>query len=136
MVSLAAVVLTGCTCLPAAHETRGSTCRRGSAECPIDVDFGRSAEADEIVIRGTLTPQAPDVHYRFVTRAPARLAWTFGGSAVHLVLTGPDGDAQGPGLPAVLDLPRAGHYVLSLSANTMADEAYGAFVLHLRLFRQ
>jgi hypothetical protein len=61
------------------------------------------------------------------------LQWTLVAPATRLVLTHPDGNADGPGLPAQILLDSSGRYVFSLSSNTMAENIYGPFRLSLRL---
>lgn len=71
--------------------------------------------------------------YAFYVKAPAELRWSWSGPAVRVVLTRPDGEADGPGIAAAVPLTAAGRYVFSLSSNTMAEEIYGAYQLDLRL---
>jgi hypothetical protein len=104
-------------------------CRPGAAECPIELVFtARHAE-----VGGTLSPEHSSASYAFNVKAPAQLRWTLSGPAVRIVLTRPDGDVDGPGLPAAVPLAAAGRYVFSLSSNTMAEGIYGAYKLDLRL---
>ena len=112
------------------NATGSSTaCRPGAAECPIELAFS----ANHAEVSGTLTPEHSSVSYTFKIEAPAQLQWSLSGPAVRVVLTRPDGDADGPGLPAAVPLAAAGRYVFSLSSNTMAENIYGAYRLDLRL---
>lgn len=109
--------------------TAPPACRAGAPECPIDVAFTNGST----VVTGKLSPEHGNVSYAFITMAPARLQWTVFGPAVRIVLTRPDGNADGPGLSAVVPLPAPGRYVFSLASNTMAEGIYGSFRLELRL---
>jgi hypothetical protein len=104
-------------------------CRPGAVDCPIELIF----TANHTEVSGTLSPEHSSVSYAFLVRAPAQLQWSLSGPAVRIVLTRPDGDADGPGLPAAVPLAAAGRYVFSLSSNTMAEDIYGAYRLDLRL---
>jgi hypothetical protein len=50
-----------------------------------------------------------------------------------MILISPSGDVEGPGIPKDVRLPISGCYVLGVSANTMADDAYGDFLLAITL---
>jgi hypothetical protein len=104
-------------------------CRRGDTACPIELEF----TANHAEVSGTLSPEHGSVSYAFHVTAPAQLQWSLSGPAVRVVLTRPDGDADGPGIPATVPLAAAGRYVFSLSSNTMAENIYGAYRLDLRL---
>jgi hypothetical protein len=106
-----------------------SACRPGDASCPIPVQLG----SDPQWLEGSLTPGRPSQSYRFCVAQPASLTWQWRGAAVHLVLQDPSGDAWGPGLPNPVSLPVEGCYRLGVSADTMADEAFGGYRLSLRL---
>jgi len=111
----------------AAHSS--PACRPGTAECPIELVF----IANHAEVSGALSPEHSSVSYAFDVKAPAQLQWSLSGPAVRVVLTRPDGDADGPGLPAAVALAAAGRYVFSLSSNTMAENIYGAYRLDMRL---
>jgi hypothetical protein len=104
-------------------------CRRGDAACPIELEF----TANQTEVSGTLSPEHGSVSYAFHVKAAAQLQWSLSGPAVRVVLTRPDGDADGPGLPATVPLAAAGRYVFSLSSNMMAEGIYGAYRLNMRL---
>jgi hypothetical protein len=104
-------------------------CRAGAPECPIELVF----TANHTEVSGTLSPEHSSVSYAFDVNAPAQFQWSLSGPAVRIVLTGPDGDADGPGLAASVPLVTAGRYVFSLSSNTMAEDIYGAYRLNMRL---
>jgi len=104
-------------------------CRRGDPPCPIELEF----TANHAEVSGSLSPEHSSVGYAFRVKAPAQLQWSLSGPAVRVVLTRPDGDADGPGIPATVPLAATGRYVFSLSSNTMAENIYGAYRLDLRL---
>jgi hypothetical protein len=104
-------------------------CRRGALECPIELVF----TANHAEVSGTLSPEHSSVSYAFNVKAPVQFQWSLSGPAVRIVLTRPDGDADGPGLPAAVPLAATGRYVFSLSSNTMAEDIYGAYRLDMRL---
>jgi hypothetical protein len=106
-----------------------SACHPGASECPIELVF----TANHSEVSGTLSPEHSSVSYAFNVKAPAQLQWSLSGPTVRIVLTRPDGDADGPGLPAAVPLAAAGRYVFSLSSNAMAEDIYGAYRLDLRL---
>jgi len=85
------------------------------------------------LLEGRLSSDQPGVSYSFTTASAQTLHWHASGPAMRIVLTSPNGEADGPGLPAEISLGMPGRYVLSVSANTMADKAYGAFRMELRL---
>jgi hypothetical protein len=106
-----------------------NACRAGDAACPIPVQLGSQPQW----LEGNLTPDEPSRTYRFCIGLPASLAWQWQGAAVHLVLQDPRDGAQGPGLPNPVALPVEGCYRLGVSADTMADVAFGSFRLSLQL---
>jgi len=116
-----------------ASASEAPACRPGRPECPIAVTFIEETAAATAVVEGSLSPAQNSVSLAFHANAGARLRWALSGPAVHVVLTGPDGQADGPGLPPEIALPTAGRYIFSLSSNTMAEGIYGPFRLELRL---
>jgi len=85
------------------------------------------------VVEGRLSPDQSSASFAFQAKAGARLQWVLSGPAVHVVLTNPDGEAEGPGLPRDILLSTAGRYIFSLASNTMAEGIYGPFRLELRM---
>jgi hypothetical protein len=85
------------------------------------------------VLEGSLTPERPSQVYRFCVGQPGSLVWQWRGAAAHLVMQDPMGDVAGPGLPNPVPLPLEGCYCLNVSANTMAEGAFGSFQLTLQL---
>lgn len=120
--------LGGCANWHTAVES-SSACRPGAPECPIEVVFA----ANHAEVSGTLSPEHSSVSYVFHIKAPEQLQWSLSGPAVRVVLTRPGGDADGPGIPAIVPLAAAGRYVFGLSSNTMAEDIYGAYRLDMRL---
>jgi hypothetical protein len=104
-------------------------CRPGAPACPIELVF----TANHAEVSGALSPEHSSVSYAFHIKAPEQLQWSLSGPAVRIVLTRPDGDADGPGIPTTVPLAAAGRYVFSLSSNTMAENIYGAYRLDMRL---
>jgi len=104
-------------------------CRPGAPACPIELVF----TANHAAVSGTLSPEHSGVSYAFHIKSPEQLQWSLSGPAVRIVLTPPDGDAEGPGIPATVPLAAAGRYVFSLSSNTMAEDIYGPYRLDMRL---
>ena len=104
-------------------------CRAGDPACPIELVF----TANHAQVSGTLSAEHGSASYVFHVKAPAQLQWSLSGPAVRVVLTRPDGAADGPGIPATVPLAAAGRYVFSLSSNTMAENIYGAYRLDMRL---
>jgi hypothetical protein len=132
-VVLSATALLGiCSC--AEHQTAPlsspTDCVRGLPECPIDVAL---TARNDLQLEGRLSPEHSSVSYSFSAKAGSRLQWTLVAPPTRVVLTHPDGNADGPGLPAQILLDSSGRYVFSLSSNTMAENIYGPFRLSLRL---
>ncbi len=115
-------------------EAGARRCSRGDPECPIDIRI--KSDGSPTVVAGRLSPRRPSFSYRFSAGENVSLGWTFKGPAVRVLLTGPDGDTQGPGLPDHLPLEKNGPYVFSVASNTMADNIYGKFRLSLSLNAQ
>jgi hypothetical protein len=125
-------VIGGCADRVGAASGTSPACSRGLPECPIEVAFTPGIDADVAVLEGTLSSSRSSFSYAFVVKAGTRLQWNFSGPAVHVVLTYPDGNVDGPGLSRNLALPIEGRYVFSVSSNLMAEEVYGPFRLELR----
>jgi hypothetical protein len=88
---------------------------------------------DAITLRGALRHNHDCCAYRIRARAGQSLIWRLTGPNVRTTITYPDGHGDGPGLPAAIPLPDDGDYVFSVSPDLMADNAFGRFVLRLRL---
>ena len=116
---------------PAAVTSGTASCKDGP--CPTEIDLAATLGGQPLTLAGRLSPDASARRYRFCIAAPRRLEWKYSGHAARLLLAAPDGEVAGPGLSQPEILPRAGCYVLGVSANTMADDAYGDFTLTLSL---
>ena len=85
------------------------------------------------MVQGKLTQSEPSRFYRLCVAEAATLRWQWKGAAVHLVLQDTRGNVEGPGLPNPVRLGLPGCYQLGISANTMADHAFGDFRLTLAI---
>lgn len=108
-----------------------SACQSGSRHCPINVRMARGT--DTIMLKGTTAPGRDCCTYRFWGRAGQTLYWQFMGPASRMVITYPNGDADGPGIPDKLLLPASGFYLFDLHPNLMADGAYGSYQLTITI---
>lgn len=108
-----------------------SACQSGARDCPINVRMARGT--DTITLRGTTVEGRDCCTYRFWARAGQTLHWQFTGPASRMVVTYPNGEADGPGIPAELPLPASGFYLFDLHPNLMADGAYGSYQLTLTI---
>lgn len=61
------------------------------------------------------------------------LRWHFSGPSTRMVISYPDGEVDGPGIPETLPLPISGFYILDVHPNLMAEGAYGTFQLTLTI---
>lgn len=89
--------------------------------------------SDSVRLSGVLRPNLDCCAYRFKAHEGQTLNWTVTGPAVRTTIRYPNGDTDGPGLPAAIPLPADGTYVFTISPNLMADGAFGRFVLTLRI---
>ena len=71
--------------------------------------------------------------YRFEAKAGQTLIWRETGAVARMVLISPDGEADGPGIPQRVLLPKSGWYVLRVSPNLMAEGGFGRFTLTLTI---
>lgn len=104
---------------------------KGAGDDPIEVHMRRGA--DRIRLHGVLKEGVDCCTYKFVARKGQHLQVSVDGAAARLVLTYPDGDGEGPGLPDHLELPDNGTYLLDVHPNLMADGAYGRFTLTIAI---
>jgi hypothetical protein len=118
-----------CRVLSPQASAPAATCDAGAPACPIDIVF----TADHAEVSGVLSPKRRSRSYAFTATASARLQWVMSGPAVRTVLSYPDGNSDGPGLPSVIALPMPGRYVFTVSSNTMAEHIYGTFQLEFRM---
>jgi hypothetical protein len=103
----------------------------GNAAMPIVLKMKRGT--DTMTVHGVLRQNVACCTYVFKAKAGQKLHWTESGAVVRMVITYPDGHADGPGLPDPLPLPAAGAYTLAVSPDLMADGAFGPFTLKLRI---
>jgi len=137
-------LITGATCClllacaskapPPAAQNRCPPNRPG---CQIEVVFKDVGLGERVVrLEGRLSAAQPNATYVFTAAAGEVLRLKLSGPPMHLVLTRPNGQSDGPGLPAEMVLGAKGKYVLRVAAaNTTGDDAYGDFDLELRLIR-
>jgi len=104
----------------------------GTAAMPIEIKMKRGT--DHVTVRGVLVQNGPACcTYVFAARGGQKLYWSESGATVRMVITYPDGNVDGPGLPNPQPLPQSGVYTLAISPDLMAEGAFGAFVLKLRI---
>jgi hypothetical protein len=114
-------------------QVAAARCRAGTTDCPIKIVVGDK----DTKLTGRLTPHQRSVSYQFTTAAGAwTLRWRFKGPTARVILTGPDGDTEGPGLPPETILTKPGAYVFSVASNLMAEGVYGKYTLWLSLKNQ
>lgn len=106
-------------------------CHRGTPKCPIAIIL--KAKAAPLVVRGHLSPRHSSYSYQFSATPGSSLGWTYAGPAVNVLLSHPDGETEGPGLPGEVPLEKNGVYVFSISSNKMAENIYGEFSLSFKL---
>jgi hypothetical protein len=104
---------------------------KGDPRCPIQIDI--QYDALPVTVAGRLSPRRPSVSYRFSAGPNVWLGWAYKGPAARTLLTDPDGETDGPGLPNRLFLKKEGFYVFSVASNLMADKIYGKFRLSLSM---
>jgi hypothetical protein len=134
--SSAGIVAALVSILTIAHaDTSGvPPCPRGAPQCPIAITL--KAKATPLVLRGRLSPRHSSYSYQFSATPGYSLGWTYVGPAVNVLLSNPDGETDGPGLPGEVPLEKNGVYVFSISSNKMAENIYGEFSLSFRLKKQ
>ena len=95
----------------------------GNPAMPIEIKM--KPGTDRVTVRGVLVQNGACCTYVF--------KGSESGAVVRMVITHPDGNADGPGLPNPQPLPRSGVYTLAISPDLMADGAFGPYVLKLRI---
>ena len=103
----------------------------GSSRCPIRVQMARGA--DTIVLTGTTRQNVECCDYIFRARAGQMLTYRVEGAALRTVLTYPNGDVDGPGVPNPVQLPATGVYRFGVHPNLMAEGAFGRYRLTLTI---
>jgi hypothetical protein len=102
--------------------------------CQIEVVFANVGFGERVArLDARLSAAQPDAIYLFTADAGETLRLKLSGAPVHLILTRPNGQSEGPGLPAEMVLKAKGRYVLGVAASKTADDAYGEFQLEMRL---
>jgi hypothetical protein len=109
-------------------------CPRGAPQCPIAITL--KTKAAPFVVRGRLSARHSSYSYQFSATSGHSLGWTYAGPAANVLLSDPDGETEGPGLPAEVPLEKNGVYVFSVSSNKMAENIYGKFSLSFKLRKQ
>ena len=102
-----------------------------AADCSVQVHMHRGTKT--IAYTGRLTHERSNCDYHFKARAGQTLIWSLDGPATRQVIGYPDGNADGPGIPQRIPLPQTGEYVFSVSANLMAEGAFGKYRLRLTI---
>jgi len=108
-----------------------AACIAGAAECPIVVRMAPGS--DTVTLAGTLAQNRDCCAYALRVRAGQVMTWRVTGPAIRTTIAYPDGEADGPGLPAAIRLPESGVYVFAVRPNLMADGAFGRFVLTITI---
>ena len=108
-----------------------TACTAGAQDCPITVRMAPGS--DTIVLDGHLKQNADCCAYAFEARAGQMLTWDFDGPAERATITYPNGDVDGPGVPASILLPATGAYVFRVSPNLMAEGSFGPFRLTITI---
>jgi hypothetical protein len=107
------------------------SCLAGAPECPMTITIPEGG--GPVTLHGRLSPERSSYSYQFAAEPGRLLRWTYQGPAVHVLLTDPDGNTDGPGLPSSIHLDKRGAYVFSVSSNKMAENIYGDFSLTLEV---
>jgi hypothetical protein len=105
-------------------------CTGNGPNCPISLTL---REERWVTLRGRLSRERMSYSYTFFSQSERMLSWRFRGPAIRALISNPDGETDGPGLPKDLVLKQSGNYVFSVTSNTMADKIFGRFTLQLRL---
>ena len=71
--------------------------------------------------------------YALDARAGQILTWRFEGPNERATITYPDGEVDGPGIPASIPLTQTGTHILSVRPNLMAGDGYGPFRLTITI---
>jgi hypothetical protein len=103
----------------------------GNAAMPIVVKMKRGT--DSITLHGVMRQNGACCTYLIGARAGQKLYWSETGAVVRMVITYPNGDSDGPGLPNPQPLPATGVYGLAISPDLMADGAFGPYTLRIRI---
>ncbi len=102
-----------------------------AAECERVVSLHVGGPA--VIEHGRLTDTRSSCTYLFRAHRGEKLQWEVSGAATRQVITGPNGEGEGPGFANPYPITQTGQYELEISANLMAEGAYGKYTLRLRL---
>jgi hypothetical protein len=103
----------------------------GERQCPIRVQMARGS--DTIVLSGETKPNVDCCAYVFRANAGQTLTWTLEGATLRTIITDPQGETDGPGLPNAIALRYTGDYVFEVRPNLMAEGAFGPFRLNITI---
>ena len=103
----------------------------GNPAMPIEIKMKRGT--DYATVRGVLRQNGDCCTYVFKARAGQRMYWRESGAVVRMVITYPDGNSDGPGLPNPQPLTESGTYTLAISPDLMAEGAFGTYTLKIRI---
>jgi hypothetical protein len=95
------------------------------SDCVVNVHMKRGT--DSIEYTGRLTHAHESCDYHFKARAGQTLTWTLQGPATRQTIGYPDGNGDGPGIPQSIPLQQTGEYVFGVSADLMAEGAFGRY---------
>lgn len=109
-------------------------CPPNRPRCQIEVVFTDVGLGERVAqIASSLSADQPNISYTFTAAAGDTLRLKLSGVPAYLVLTRPNGQTNGPGLPAEIWLSTKGKYVLNIAASRPEADGYGRFQLELRL---
>jgi hypothetical protein len=122
-------LLLGCASKKSAPEVV-NRCPANRPGCQIEVVFTNVGLGERVArLGGSLSAAQPNASYAFEAASGETLRLKLSGTPANLVLTRPNGQASGPGLPAQMVLNAKGKYVLLV----VADNVYGDYQLEVRL---
>jgi hypothetical protein len=104
-----------------------AVCLEGGEACPIPVHM--KPGTDTITLTNTLKQNVDCCYYSLEARSGQTLTWDFSGPDERSLITYPDGNSDGPGIPNSIPLKTTGTYVLGFVGDTMSDNAFGPFQL-------
>src|SRR5262249_9517317 len=113
--AIAAFLLVGATCLMLGCASKGpppatqNRCPASHPACQIEVVFTDVGLGERVArLDNRVSSEQPTVTYLFTAAAGETLRMSLSGVPVRLVLTSPNGQAEGPGLPAQMQLSAKG----------------------------
>jgi hypothetical protein len=110
-------------------------CPPNRPACQVEVAFTDAGLGERVArLEGRLTGEHPNATFVFEAAAGERLRVNkFSGPEIRLAVVRPGGQAITPRLPADLVLNAKGKYTLSVAANSTGQDAFGDFLLEMRL---